>query len=253
MSAEFDEYADSYGDAVDRSVAFVGKDVDHYARRKVDHLLDLVQRRLGDPGRISAVDVGCGVGITDSFLAGRLGVLHGVDTAADAVERAATRNPSVRYQVYDGVELPFPDGELDLAFAICVAHHVSPGERPAFAAELHRVVRPGGMVVLFEHNPLNPLTRIAVSRCEFDKGVTLLTRGHASALLAGAGLLLAERRFIVFLPLEGPTAQRVDRVLRQVPFGAQHYVAAHRPLVGSAGQGATLGGLDGGLDSGGGE
>ena len=252
MTADFDDYADSYGEAVGRSVAFAGQDVDHYARRKVAHLLDLVRRRVGDPRRVSALDVGCGIGITDSFLADHLGGLHGVDTAADAVERAAARNPTVRYQAYDGAVLPFPDGAVDVAFAVCVAHHVELDERPAFAAELRRVVRPGGLVVLFEHNPLNPLTRVAVSRCEFDRGVVLLTRQHASALLASAGLLVAERRFIVFLPVEGRASHQVDRALRHVPFGAQHYVAAHRPLVDGAVAGATVLGLDGGRDVGGG-
>ena len=49
---------------------------------------------------------------------------------------------------------------------------------PAFVAELARVVRPGGLVVVFEHNPLNPLTRLVVSRVTFDDGVRLLRSGE---------------------------------------------------------------------------
>lgn len=228
MTAEFDEYAESYREAVGRSVAFAGKDVDFYAHLKADQLLELVSRRLGEPTALSALDVGCGVGVTDAFLTGRFGALCGVDTAADAVKRAMVRNPAVDYRTYDGKELPFPDSELDVAFAICVAHHVPVDRRPAFAAELRRVVRPGGLVVLFEHNPWNPLTKVAVSRCEFDQGVTLLTRRAASALLVDAGLELVERRFIVFLPSDGPWGRRVNHLLRRVPLGAQHYVAARR-------------------------
>ena len=233
MMAEFDEYADSYQDAVGRSVSFAGKDVDYYARRKAEHLVDVVTRRLGDPRQVSALDVGCGVGITDAHLSGHFGVLHGVDTAGDAVDRAAVRNPTVRYQAYEGTALPFPDGTLDVAFAICVAHHVPVVERPAFARELERVVRPGGLVVLFEHNPFNPLTRVAVSRCEFDRGVTLLSRGTASRLLAGASLDVVERRYILFVPLDRSIARRADRLLHRVPLGAQHYVAARRTRISS--------------------
>ncbi|MEJ7583614.1 MAG: class I SAM-dependent methyltransferase [Acidimicrobiales bacterium] len=226
--AEFDRYADSYGEAVARSVSFAGQGVEYYARLKAEHLLDLVERRLGDPARLSALDVGCGVGITDTFLAGGFAALHGVDTAAEAIDRAGARNPTVRYLPYDGSTLPFLDGELDVAFAICVVHHVPPGHRHRFAVELGRVVRPGGLVVLFEHNPYNPLTRVAVSRCEFDEGVTLLSRRTASDLLTGAGLDVVERRFIAFLPLDRPLVHRAERALHRIPLGAQHYVAARR-------------------------
>lgn len=226
---DFDNYAATYREAVGESVSFTGQDVDFYARRKTEHLLDLAGRELGDPTGLSALDVGCGLGITDQFLTGRFGELHGVDTSAESVERAAIRNPDVRYRSYDGAALPFEDGAVDLVFAICVVHHVPPEDRHRFCVEAARVVRRGGLVVIFEHNPLNPLTRVAVSRCEFDVGVTLVSHGAASRLLVGAGLEVVERRYTTFVPLEGPIARRIERSLRRVPLGAQHYVAARRP------------------------
>ena len=79
-------------------------------------------------------------------------------------------NPTVRYQAYDGKTLPYDDASVDLAFAIRVMHHVAVGDRPQFASELRRVVRPGGLAVIFEHNPYNPLTQHVVRNCEFDEG-----------------------------------------------------------------------------------
>jgi SAM-dependent methyltransferase len=225
MTADFDAYADSYREAVGHSIAFSGQEVDYFARRKADHLLDLSRRLLGDPSTLSVVDVGCGVGTTDEHLAGAFGQLHGVDLAPEAVERAAARNPTVRYRTYDGDTLPFGDAELDLAFAICVLHHVSPEARPSFAAELRRVVRPGGLVVVFEHNPFNPLTRLAVSRCEFDHGVVLLTRRRVASLLRTAGVEPVEQRFIVFFTSDRPRLRALEHKLRGIPLGAQHYVA----------------------------
>jgi SAM-dependent methyltransferase len=172
--------------------------------------------------------VGCGVGLTDAYLAGRLGDVHGVDTSEDAVQRAAERNPAVRYRTYGGGRLPYDDAAFDLAFAICVTHHVPPPERRQFAAELRRVVRPGGLVALFEHNPLNPLTRLAVSRCAFDEDAVLLRAGEAAELLRGAGLRPAERRYIIFVPSNRPRVRAVESALRRLPAGAQYYVAATR-------------------------
>jgi SAM-dependent methyltransferase len=227
-TSEFDAYADSYQRAVEQSISFAGGELDFFARRKARALLDLAARRLGDPGGLRMLDVGCGVGITDRFLAGEVGALSGVDLSVEAVERAALRNPSVDYASYDGADLPFRDGSMDVAFAICVFHHVPTTERAHLASELGRVLRPGGLAVIFEHNPWNPLTRVAVSRCEFDEDAILLTRGEAARTLADAGLRAVERRYIVFFPFDRPRAGSVERALRHVPLGAQHYVAAAR-------------------------
>jgi SAM-dependent methyltransferase len=228
LGADFDATADSYRSDVQRSIDFCGAEVEHFTRRKADHLADLAERLIGPPGDLDVLDVGCGVGETDALLAGRFATLHGVDIASDAVDRAAARNPAVHYGAYDGVRLPFTDARFDLAFAVCVVHHVPPEQRAAFFAEMARVVRPGGLVAVFEHNPLNPLTRLAVSRCELDDGVRLLTRGSVRRLLAGAGLAPVESRYVIYSTSTRPGAIRAERFVRLVPAGAQHYVAARR-------------------------
>jgi SAM-dependent methyltransferase len=224
----FDSYASSYQQEVESSISFSGQGLDYFARRKADELVMLAGRHLGDPGRLRVLDVGCGVGLTDGFLEGAFAELHGADVAAAAVERARRENPGVRYAVCADSTLPYPDGEFDLAFAICVAHHVEPEERPSWMRELARVVRPGGLVALFEHNPLNPLTRLAVSRCPFDEDVKLLSPRESAALLSGAAVEPVERRYIVFFPWARPRALRLESHLARLPLGAQHVVAGRR-------------------------
>lgn len=223
---DFDSHADSYRDDVESAISWSGKDVDYFAHGKAEHLAALAARQLGDPSRLRALDVGCGVGVTDGFLAGRFGELHGVDLAADAVEKARAANPGVSYQAYDGGQLPFEPDSFDLVFTICVLHHVPRPDWTAFAGELRRVARPGGLVVVFEHNPLNPLTRVSVNRCPFDENVELLRAGMTTGVLREAGLTPAEQRYIFFLPLRRIAESRIERALRRVPFGAQYFVAA---------------------------
>jgi SAM-dependent methyltransferase len=227
-NASFDEYADDYRGAVQRSIAFSGVEHALFTRRKARHLLDIVRRRLGPPEQVRALDVGCGVGSTDAYLVRRLAELDGTDISAEALRRAAEANPSVRYTTYEGESLPYEDGRFDLAFAICVVHHVPPAQRHGFAAELRRVVRPGGLVVVFEHNPLNPLTRLAVARCEFDGDAVLLTAGSARTLLRGAGLRPLEHRYVILLPSEAPRLVAAEGLFGRLPLAAQYYVAAER-------------------------
>src|SRR5688572_8047280 len=87
---------------------------------------------------------------------------------------------------------------------------------------------PGGLVVLLEHNPLNPLTRFVVSRCALDEGVELFGPGAAKSLLAGGGAEPVESRYIAFFPWRRPFLRRVEARLGRVPLGAQYAVAGRR-------------------------
>lgn len=222
----FDAYRDSYRAEVERSISFVRQDLAFFTEAKARQLLDVVARRVGPPASLTALDVGCGLGLTDAYLVSRFRQLHGVDVAPNVVAAAARANPAVEYQVSDGARLPYEPGMFDVTFTICVLHHVAEAERSAFMRDLARVTRAGGLVVIFEHNPLNPLTRIAVSRCEFDRGVTLARPGALRSLAAAAGLEEVETRYILFFPWRGRVLRRIERGLAGLPFGAQYLVAA---------------------------
>jgi SAM-dependent methyltransferase len=223
----FDKHVDSYSDEVARSIAFANVDHLHVTTRKVEHLLAVCTGLLGSPREQRVLDVGCGVGLTDRLLVDQVGSLHGIDISADSVAEAARTNPAACYTAFDGSTFPLADASVDLAFAICVLHHVPPEGRANFAAELRRVVRPGGIAVIFEHNPLNPLTRVAVSRCELDEGVVLARRGTTTRLLEDAGLRVEQRAYLIFTP-SPRWAAGLDRALPWCPAGAQYYVAARR-------------------------
>ena len=227
-SASFDEYADDYREVVQRSIAFAGVEQALFTRRKAGHLLDVVPRHLGPPGDVRALDVGCGIGLTDTHLVGQLRALEGADISGEAVRRAAEANPAVRYTAYEGETLPFEDERFDLAFAMCVLHHVPLADRPRFVSEMRRVVRPGGLVVVLEHNPFNPLTRLAVSRCDFDEDAILLSSRTTHRLLRDGGLHPEERRYVILLPTEAPRVVAAERAFAALPLAAQYYVAAMR-------------------------
>ena len=57
---------------------------------------------------------------------------------------------------------------------------------------------------MFEHNPLNPLTRLVVSRVAFDSGVRLLRSGKRRLVFERAGLEQVRAVYTTFLPLRGP-------------------------------------------------
>lgn len=226
---EFDRVASEYREQVARALPRGVGEVDSFARIKAWHLAELIGREF--PGRrdVSVLDAGCGIGLTDGYLRRSYPDITGFDISARSVELAREANPGLRYESDERGEFPFPDGSFDVVFAICVMHHVPVGERLGFLRRVSRVLRPGGLMAVYEHNPWNPGTRWVVSRCEFDRGVVLLSSGDCGRLAREAGFRSVRSRHVLFLPLESPGWCRLERnLLSWMPFGAQYELTARR-------------------------
>jgi ubiquinone/menaquinone biosynthesis C-methylase UbiE len=221
---DFDAYAAVYDTAVDRSVSFTRRNAAFYARRKVELLEEIVRPRLGSLQGLSLLDVGCGTGTTDRHFASRVRKLRGVDVSEEMLVQARRRVPKAEFSWYDGEKLPFADASFDVVVAICVLHHVPVSKRFKMMNEIVRVTRSGGFVAVFEHNPLNPLTRHAVNTSEIEHNVGLLSPHHVVELLRDAADVEPDVRHFLFSPLGGAIGCSLDRHLRRVPLGGQ-YVA----------------------------
>jgi SAM-dependent methyltransferase len=233
----FDEHAEDYEQIMARALAFTGAEHDWILAAKAEHLLAAIRRGLGTAEGLRVLDVGCGVGALERWLKGDRRRLCGAEVSLPAILRARREHSDLACVSYGGERLPFANGSFDVVFASCVLHHVPPEARRALVSEMARATRSGGIVVLVEHNPWNPVARWIVSRCELDDDAVLLSSREACALLAAAGLDGVEARFMAFSPWQGRIARRVEARLSALPLGAQ-YVASGR----SAGRGKTGGG-----------
>lgn len=222
MAELFDSYDKNYGAVVQASIEFSGLPHSFFMTAKADLLRDLVAMRLGDRQKPVALDVGCGVGAFHPFVRGMFRRMCGTDVSASSIAQARQNNPSVEYEAYDGEVLPYGAATFDVATAICVLHHVPPERWLAFMREIRRVVRPGGLICVIEHNPFNPLTRLAVARCEFDRDAVLLRAGQTQRLMTEAGLQNTNTRFFLLLPWATPLMRRIEHGFQGVPLGAQY-------------------------------
>ena len=223
----FDAYDTSYEAMVQKSIDFSGLSFDFVAEAKANLIAELIARQLPGCERANLLDVGCGVGALHPMLSARVGSVHGADISSACIERARRDNPHAQYTAYDGERLPFEDGAFDVAVTVCVLHHVPPAQWSAFVGELRRAVRPGGLVAIIEHNPFNPLTRLAVMRCPFDADAVLVRRARAKALLSAAGCRDIGSRHYLFFPWRAGWARAIERRIGWLPMGAQ-YVAYGR-------------------------
>ena len=171
----FDEIAGAYDKALPSHVQ------DHYARKRARLLSGLGSRGI-------CLDVGCGTGRLMSMTAGD-GAVFGVDRSRGMLQvlRREGRGSAARAATD---ALPFADGSLDLVWCAAVLHHLpDPRRVAATIAEMLRVTRPGGHVVIWDHNPLNPYWPIVMGRVPQDVGTERLVPAaeiKGGLLLAGA-------------------------------------------------------------------
>jgi hypothetical protein len=94
--------------------------------------------------------------------------------------------------------------------------------------EIRRVVKPGGVVMIYEHNPLNLLTVRAVRTCPFDENAILISARTLIARLTSAGFREVEVKYRVFFPKALSALRPLEAWLVKLPLGAQYYVQARK-------------------------
>jgi SAM-dependent methyltransferase len=100
-------------------------------------------------GAARALDLGCGLGTELAHLAQRgVALTVGVDRSGVALQRAHHLHPAVRFVKADVLQLPFRDHGFDLALDRGCFHYLEAADRPRYAAEVLRVLRPAGRLLL---------------------------------------------------------------------------------------------------------
>jgi trans-aconitate methyltransferase len=224
----FDSHASDYEAECMRGLSVSGESKEFFARGRLAHLVGFIERTgRPRPGRI--VDFGCGIGDVSALLAETfpLGSVLGVDSSSRCVERAAQAHAGGRVafattDALDGAQR----APVDLVHVNGVVHHVPPADRPLLMATLRQWVRPGGLLALFENNPLNPGTRIVMARIPFDHDAQPITAGRTRQLLQEAGFRILETGYLFYFPHLLRALRPLEPFLTGVPLGAQYGIIA---------------------------
>jgi SAM-dependent methyltransferase len=226
MPSEFDGYVESYRDIINRRAAITGETFEYF----IDLRLGLVDEDLRATGKGSPraiLDFGCGIGATAQAMRRRFpdATIDGVDASERSIEEAAALGVErASFRHVERAPFPFPDDSFDLVYSNGTFHHVDRTLHASIVREFVRVLRPGGLVFVFENNPLNPLTVHGMRTNPFDAGTRMLAPWYLQRLVRGAGFATQAPQYYVFYPKALKRLRWTERYLRRVPIGAQYFV-----------------------------
>jgi len=223
----FDRYAGDYADLLHDPIRERFAAGNHFFFERKIQVICRFFKTVGIESRnLDWLDVGCGQG--DMLRLGKplFRSAAGCDPSEGMLQACAGLN--VRKQE-SPKKLPFDDGHFDFLTAVCVYHHVPYGDRPRLTKEALRVLKPGGILCITEHNPWNIVTRIIVSRTRVDADANLLTPGETRRVLSNMGMEILRTDYFLLFP------ERIHRYVAPIEdglcrfaLGGQYSVFARR-------------------------
>jgi ubiquinone/menaquinone biosynthesis C-methylase UbiE len=226
QETEFDKFADEYRQLHAKNIAVSGENPDFFAEYKIRDLVTYLGAKFPEDLRI--LDFGAGIGTSVPWFAKHLPAarLTCVDVSRKSLEIGQRQHGECADFVYfEGETLPFKEESFDVAFAACVFHHIEHKKHVRLLLELNRVLVPGGRLIVFEHNPLNPLTIHAVNACPFDENAVLIRSSDLANIFKEAGFSQCIRRYRIFFPGFARALRPLESYLAWLPLGAQYFVA----------------------------
>jgi SAM-dependent methyltransferase len=232
---EFDAYADGYNGGMDNPLkALAGESAEDFVAVKIRWLLRRWPELLSSP-ELTILDYGCGTATLLRLLR-TVGVpchLTGTDVSQGMLREAEriwpNGSPPPRLQAQLGAATFLPPSSFDLIIVSAVLHHVPVEQRNEVYIELHRLQKPNGRLVIFEHNPWNPVTRFVVSRTPIDRDAILLPSPEVSAALRVGTWRDIRTSHLMFIPPKmGRVATAAERLFCWLPMGGQYAVTASK-------------------------
>jgi len=229
LRAEFDLLADEYHEQHKANVAITGEGPEYFAEYKISDLAHFVRSKNLAEAKI--LDFGCGIGNSVPYFRKYFpaAALTCGDVSARSIEIAQTRFPGGEKYLQIGDEIALETASQDIVFTACVFHHIPHEAHQHWLSELKRITKPGGILAIYEHNPLNPLTVRAVNTCPLDVNAKLISGADMRRRAIQAGWAAARVDYKLFFPAALKRLRPLEPYLQFLALGAQYRMVAYCP------------------------
>ena len=222
----FDSYAANYDAIQQESMGVLGRYLNVYAEYKIKQAAKILPRH-----PTSILEFGCGTGRNLPYFRRYFpdAKLEACDVSEQSLAIAKEQGDDVEFFSSASLDaLTRRKEKYDLCFLSGVMHHIPITERMAWLEALHACTAFAGCIIIFEHNPYNPMTRRIVSNCPYDADASLIAKSFLAALLKQAGFKLAESAYTLLFPWRLGVLERIESWFGRFPLGGQYYVLAEK-------------------------
>ena len=221
----FDEFATDYRELHDKSIKLSGTDSAYFSEYKIKELANIENQK----DKLMILDFGCGDGASCIYFRKYFTTAEivGIDVSEESIVKAEEKNiERASFSAFNGLKIPLEDNSFDVVFTSMVFHHIDHKLHAQILAEIHRVLKRKGRFYIFEHNPLNPLTRKVVRECVFDEDAVLLKAAYANEVIKKAGFTSSKTKYTIFIPRHKlfNWLLPLEKLFGKIPFGAQYFI-----------------------------
>ena len=227
MSGSFDSFSKNYNTVVNDSIRRTGYDTESLVSAKLQKIAhtfpDLTDKKF------RLLDFGCGVGNLYGGIAKFFpnAVYTGVDPSINSIKKARLRfQVNNAFQGYESQE--WTSLKYDLIFSGGVFHHIPQKEHSKIIEKLFSLLNQNGRLVIWEHNPLNPITQKIIKDCPIDKDAVLVSSKNIKKLFEGVSFSKVNVSYTAFFPKFLSPLNQLEPLLEWLPLGGQYVVTGQK-------------------------
>lgn len=227
MTQTFDIFSKNYNNYVNDALRITGYDTTTLIQAKLRKLQHLFPDLVHIP--FNLLDFGCGVGnlyeSVQQFFP--YASYTGVDKSEESILQARSRfsNSSLFHNLHSE---NWTHTQYSLIFSAGVFHHIPHCEHAGLIEKLSSLLNRDGRLVIWEHNPLNPLTQKIVNDCVFDQDAVLVPSKNLKNHFCRAPLSNIQIIYTTFFPKFLSPLNFMDPYLCWLPFGGQYLVTGRK-------------------------
>jgi trans-aconitate methyltransferase len=217
---------EQYDEMLNKGIGVTGNDKHFFIKGRLNLLLQKLPRDF-KPQRI--LDFGCGTGATSKELSTLFpeAIIVGTDLSDSSIGFAGNiyKADNLNFIEFSNLQKCEP---FDLVYLNCVLHHIEPNHRETTMNQLFAICKSNSLLWIFENNPANPGTQLAMYTNPFDKGVVKIWAKELKNRMKSAGFEVLETNFLFYFPQWLSVFRPIEKYLQKLPMGGQYGVLAKK-------------------------
>ena len=211
----FDNFSSEYESKILESFGKIDNNLSYYHSSKAK----IAKRELNySPNKI--LDFGCGVGSILKFLKENFpdSKFYAYDQSKKSLKILKSKFPDVNC-IYNLNTIE----KFDLIILSNVVHHIKSVDRNSVFRKIFKLLDDNGKLLIYEHNPYNPVTLKVVANCEFDADAELINKKKLVKLCVNNKFKLQKSGYIHFFPSKLKIFFNLEKFLKWFFLGAQYF------------------------------